>query len=112
MPPARKAVNTESHNKPKSPPATTPQARENQLVALAYDLAEKQIRDGTASSQVTTHFLKIGTMREQLEKEKLTRENALLAAKSDAIASGARTEEMYKNALNAMSKYQGRDDEY
>jgi len=111
MPPSRKPA-PKALDRPKSPPATTPQARENQLIALAADLAEQQIRDGVASSQVITHFLKLGTMREQLEKEKIAKEVELLTAKSDAIASGAKTEEMYKNALNAMSEYQGRDDVY
>jgi hypothetical protein len=89
------------------PPATTPEARENQLVALAVDLAEKQILEGTASSQVISHFLKLGSTRELLEKERLRQENELLKAKTEAIKSQKKTEELYKNALDAMRSYSG-----
>lgn len=88
-------------------PATTPEARENQLIALAADLAEKQIRDGTASSQLITHFLKLGSSREKLEQERLARENELLDAKVEAMASAKRVEELYAQALNAMRSYAG-----
>jgi len=81
------------------------------MIALAVDLAEKQLAKGTASSQVITHFLKMGTVREGLEREKLKRENELLEAKSDAIASGKRVEELYSNALKAMRAYAGQDPE-
>lgn len=91
------------------PPATTPQARENQLIALSYDLAEKQLRDGTASSQVMTQFLKLGSSREYLEKERLAMSIELDRAKAEAMAAGKQTEEQYKNALNAMRAYQGQD---
>lgn len=101
----------EQTSKPRRPPATTPEARENQMVALAIDLAEKQLMAGTASAQVITHYLKLGTTRETLEKEKLTRENELLKARSEAIASGARVEELYLNALNAMRSYRSNDEE-
>lgn len=97
---------------PKRPPATTRQARENQLIALAVDLAERQLRDGTATSQVTIHYLKLATSREEKEQEKLLLENKLLTARTEQIASGARTEELYKEALNAMRSYAGQDDEY
>jgi hypothetical protein len=89
------------------PPATTPEARENQMIALAVDLAEKQLLEGTASSQVISHFLKLGSTREQLEKEKLQRENELLRAKTEATQSAKKTEELYANALNAMRSYSG-----
>ena len=95
--------------KPRRRPATTPEARENQMVALAVDLAEQQMRAGTASSQVISHYLKLGTSREKLEQEKLARENKLLEAKSDAIASAKRVEELYVTALNAMRTYAGQD---
>lgn len=88
-------------------PAKTPEARENQMIALAVDLAEKQLREGTASSQVITHYLKLGTTREKLEKEKLAKENALLAAKTDAIHSAQKVEELYTQALSAMKIYSG-----
>lgn len=92
---------------PSRRPARTPEAREQQLIALAVDLAEKQLLEGTASSQVITHYLKLGTTREKLEKEKLAKENALLAAKTDAIHSAQKVEELYTQALSAMKLYSG-----
>lgn len=88
-------------------PAKTPEARENQLIALAVDLAEKQIKDGTVSSQVLTHYLKLGSSREKLEQEKIRNENHLLTAKAEAMASAKRVEELYGKALNAMRSYAG-----
>lgn len=95
-------------------PATTPEGRENQLIDLAIDLAERQLSEGTASSQVITHYLKLGTTKERLEKEKLEKENELLKAKTEAIQSAKRVEELYKDALNAMRSYsgQGGEEEY
>lgn len=90
-------------------PATTPEGRENQLISLASDLAERQLVEGTASSQVITHFLKLASTREQLEQERLHRENLLLSAKVDQIASSKRIEELYETALNAMRQYAGRN---
>jgi hypothetical protein len=78
---------------------------------MAIDLAAEQLSDGTASSQVMTHFLKIGTMRAKLEMEKLKQENELLAAKTDALASAQRIEELYKEALEAMRSYKGNETE-
>lgn len=101
---ARKKQESE---KVRRPPATTPEARENQMIALAFDLAEKQLVDGSASSQVITHYLKLATTREQLEKEKLTLEKDLLKARTDSIESAKRVEELYANALAAMRGYQG-----
>lgn len=95
--------------KRKRPPARTPQAREQQLVALAVDLAEKQIVAGTASAQVITHFLKLGSERDKLEREKLSREVALLKAKSDAIASQQRVEQLYVEAMTAFKHYHGEE---
>lgn len=86
-------------------PALTPEAREGQLVALAVDLAEQQLRDGTASSQVITHYLKLGSTRAELEREKLRKENELLRAKTEAIQSAKHIEELYENAINAMKNY-------
>lgn len=88
-------------------PALTPEARENQLIAAAVDLAEKQLREGTASSQVITHYLKLGSTKERLEKEKLERENELLRARTEALQSSQRVEELYANALEAMRRYNG-----
>ena len=93
--------------KSKCRPALTPEARENQLISLATNLAEQQLMDGTASSQVITHYLKLGTAKSQLELEKLKRENELLRAKTESIESSKRVEELYMNALNAMKNYSG-----
>lgn len=99
-------------NKPKSrPPARTPEARENQLIQKAVDLAEKQLSEGTASAQVITHYLKLGSTKERLEKEKLARENELLRAKTEALQSAKRIEELYANALDAMRAYGGTKEE-
>lgn len=89
----------------KRPPATTPEGREKQMVALAIDLAEKQLAQGTASSQVITHFLKIGSTKERLEKEMMEQQKELIKAKTEAIQSEKRVEELYLNALNAMRNY-------
>lgn len=99
----------EQTSTPKRRPATTPEARENQLVSLAVDLAEKQIKEGTVSSQVLTHYLKLGSSRERLEQERLRRENHLLEAKAEAMASAKRVEELYGQALKAMRNYSGQD---
>ena len=89
------------------PPATTPEARENQMIALAVDLAEKQLAKGTASSQVITHFLKLGSTKERIEKETLEKQKELIVAKTESIQSAKRIEELYINALNAMKSYSG-----
>ena len=91
------------------PPATSPDARENQLVSLAIDLAEAQIRQGTASSQVITHYLKLGSSRERLEQERISHENELLQVKKEAMESQKRVEELYTEALNAMRSYAGQE---
>ena len=90
-------------------PATTPEGRENQLVSAAVDLAEKQLAAGTASAQVISHYLKLGSTREKLEQERLSRENELLRAKVEQLASAARVEELYTSALNAMRTYAGQE---
>lgn len=89
------------------PPARTPEARENQLVELAVDLAEKQLAAGTASSSVITHYLKLASSREKLEQERLRIGNQLDQAKKEQIESQARTEELYAAALAAMRNYKG-----
>ncbi len=88
-------------------PAATPEGRENQLVAMAMNLAEQQLEDGTASSQVITHFLKLGTEKAKLERAKLEHENKLLEAKTESIQSAKRSEELFERALKAMSDYRG-----
>ena len=88
-------------------PAMSPEARENQMIAYAVDLAEKQLREGTASSQVITYYLKLGSSKERLEREKLERENELLRAKAENLQSAQRSEEVYREALKAMRTYSG-----
>lgn len=95
--------------------ALTPEARENQLIAKAMDLAEKQIDEGTASSQIICHFLKAATSRAELEKEKIRHENELLRAKTESLHSAKKMEEVYTKALNAMKRYSGQggdEDDY
>lgn len=89
-------------------PATTPEARENQMIALAVDLAEKQLLEGTASSQVITHYLKLGTTREKIEKEILEKEKELITAKTESLRAAQKNEELFKEAVNAMRAYSGR----
>ena len=88
-------------------PALTPEARENQMIALAVDLAEKQLLEGTASSQVITHYLKLGTMKQKIEMEILEKQKALIEAKTENLQSAKRIEELSKNALDAMKNYSG-----
>lgn len=115
--PARRESKPETP-KSRRPPATTPEARENQLISAAVDLAEEQIRGGTASAQVITHFLKLGSSREKLEQERIGHENELLQTKREIMESAKRVEAMYEEALNAMQRYAGQepterdDDEY
>lgn len=95
--------------KPKPRPAITVEGRENQLIAMAVELAEKQLQEGTASAQVISHYLKLGSSRERLEQERLNKENDLLQAKVEAMASAKRIEELYETALNAMRSYAGQE---
>lgn len=88
-------------------PALTPEARENQLIYLATNLAEQQLRDGTASSQVITHYLKLGSSKERIEKEILEKQKDLITAKTEALQSSKRIEELYENAIKAMRDYSG-----
>jgi hypothetical protein len=88
-------------------PATTIEGRENQLVAAAVDLAERQLHDGTASAQVITHYLKLGSTREQLEQDKIRNENELLQKRVEAMESAVRIEQLYENAIAAMRSYSG-----
>ena len=92
-------------------PAITPEAREDQLICLATDLAERQLREGTASSQVISHYLKLGSTRERLERERLEVENEMLRAKTESLQSSKRVEELYMQALNAMRRYSGQESE-
>lgn len=100
-------------NSPKSRPATSPEARENQLISLAYDLVEQRLRDGTATSQETTHFLKLGSTKERLEKEILEKQKELITAKTESLQSQKRIDELYANAIEAMKSYRSsNEDEY
>lgn len=93
------------------PPALTPEARENELISLAVDLAEKQLREGTASSQVISHFLKLASEKERLEREILEQQKQLLVAKTDSLKSAKHVEELYSDALEAMKRYGGHSDD-
>ena len=110
-----KAVKTSEQSK-KLRPALSPETKENQMISLAMDLAERQLMEGTASSQVISHFLKLGSTKERLEKEKLLEENKLLKARTEALQSAKRVEELYADAIAAMKRYSGNgrgdEDEY
>lgn len=106
---ATRRINNPNGTQSTRRPATTPEAREKQLIAAAVDLAEKQIADGSASAQVITHFLKQGSTREQLEQEKMQQDIALAKAKIESMASAKRVEEMYAEALGAMRAYGGHE---
>ena len=90
-------------------PALTPEARENQLISLATDLVEKRLIEGTASSQETTHFLKLATQEAKLKLKILEKQEELISAKTESIKSAQRTEELYRDAIIAMRKYSGGD---
>lgn len=92
-------------------PALTPEARENQMISLAMDLAEQQLRDGTASSQLITEFVKRGSTKARLENEILEENKHLMRAKKEALESAKRVEELYTNAIKAMRRYSGHGDE-
>ena len=91
----------------KHAPAKTPEARENQLIAAAVDLAEKQIREGTASAAVITHYLKLATKREDLETQRIQAQIDSERAKQEAMSADKNAEEMYTNAMKAMREYSG-----
>lgn len=94
-------------------PGLTPESRENQLISLAVDLAEQQLREGTASSQVITHYLKLGSTKERIEKEILEKQRDLIVAKTESLQSGKKMEALYNKAISAMRDYggYGRDEE-
>lgn len=100
-------VGSSSSKSKKMRPALSPEARENQMISLAVDLAEKQLIEGTASSQVITHFLKLGTTKAELEKEKLKKENKLLEAKTNAIEDDKEYKTLVEDAIKAIRGYQG-----
>lgn len=98
-----------SNTRPPLRPALSPEARESQMAALAMDLVEQRLRDGTASSQETTHFLKLVSSRAKLEQERLRLENELVAAKTKALADAEEIKVLYEDALKAMRRYGGHD---
>lgn len=97
-------------SKRKIRPGLTPEADEKQLISMAVDLARQQLQDGTASSQVITHFLKLGSTREKLERERLIEENKLLKAKTKAYDNAEEIKVLYADALKAMRNYSGNGD--
>lgn len=105
--PKRKAKTLNSEPEVAFKPALTPEARENQLISLAMNVAEQQMRDGTASPQLIAHFLKAGSSKGRFEVEKLRRETELLEAKTQSIKDAKQTAELYENALAAMRDYGG-----
>lgn len=108
---ASRQTNHKNASQSRRPPATTPEARENQLISAAVDLAAKQLSDGTASAQVITHYLKLGSSREKLEQERLSEEVGLLKAKAENMQSMARAEGLMAEALNAFRSYSGNSTE-
>lgn len=105
-----KSKKTQQSSQKKIRPALTPEARENQLIALAIDLVEQRLIDGTASSQETTHFLKLASSKAKLEKERLELENELTKAKTKSIQQSDRLEALYIDAIDAMRRYSGHGD--
>lgn len=107
MPRMKKLVSSSESTIPVTQPAMTIEARENQMIALAVNLAEKQLREGTASSQVITHYLKLATTRERIEKEILEKQKDLIAAKTEAYQSAAKAEVSYQEVIEALRRYGG-----
>ena len=103
-----KVKSSTPHGSPKQRrPALTPEARENQLISLAIDLVEQRLIDGTASSQETTHFLKLASTKAKIEKEILLEQKKLIAAKTESLESSKEMRGLYEEALNAMKRYSG-----
>lgn len=109
--PKGKAKAPKENEKQKRRPALGREAREDQLISLAIDQAEEQLRNGTASSQVIVHFLKLASTREKLEKEILERQKIQLEAKTQVLQSQQRVEELYSKALDAFRRYSGHGDD-
>lgn len=104
---AKAKQTTSSGSATTSRPALTPEARDNQMISLAVDLAERQLRDGTASSQVITHYIKMASAKERMELKILAGQEKLIEAKTQALQSAPKMEALYKNALSAMREYGG-----
>ena len=102
-----KTTSRSARNSPVAP-ALSSEAKENRLIALAWDEAEKRLMDGTASNQLICQLIKVGSTKERLEKDILKQQRELMEAKTDAIKSARHVEELYANALSAMQSYSGR----
>lgn len=113
---ARQKIITQPQTKRKLRPATTPEAREAQMISLAYDLAAERLRNGTATSQEIVHFLRLGSAKEQKELEMMEKKNELMTAKTEALQSAKKIEELYADAIKAFAYYRGsapeEEDEY
>lgn len=112
--PKGKAASSSDSNSPLRPP-TSLEAQETLMISLAVQCAEKQLRDGTASSQVITHYLKLGSSKERIEKEILEKQKELIEAKTKNLNSNSEAKELYNKALEAFRRYSGaggEDDEY
>lgn len=107
---ARAKKPSSSGNNRRIRPALSPEARENQLISLAIDLVEQRLIDGTASSQETTHFLKLASTKSRIEKEILEKQKELISAKTENLKSAQRIEELYAEAITAMRNYSGNGD--
>lgn len=89
--------------------ARSPEAKENYLISMAYKLAEERLKNGTASSQMITHFLKLGSQREELEKDRIRSDMNLAKAKIKKIEAEATSQELFEKALAAFASYSGQD---
>ena len=94
-------------NSRKFKPATSIKERQDQMISLAVDLAEEKLRNGTASSQIITHYLELATTKERLKEEMMEEQKKLITAKIGAVESHKEVEKLYSEALNAMREYSG-----
>lgn len=106
----RPAKDIGGFDQPSMTPAMTPEDQEDQLISLAVDLAIKRLREGTASNQLVSELIKLGTTKERLAKEKLQRENEMLRAKTEALEAAKNNGEKYAAAIKAMRAYSGYPD--
>jgi hypothetical protein len=96
-------------NSQSSRPPLTPEAKEQLMISLAYDLVEQRLRDGTASSQETTHFLKLGTEKARLEQKRLEAETEMIIAKKESLQSQQESKELFAEAISAFKRYSGQN---
>lgn len=107
---SRKDLEPSDNTPRRRPPAATPELREQEMVALAFDLVEKKLRNGTATSQETVHFLKLGSENAKLERERMRRENILLEARTENLNKSDRMEELMGKAVKAFKGYRGEEE--